>query len=215
MALDRGEERPIAAAFFCPQSKAPDEEYLAGLQSFLSGNQVGKELLEEISDLRTAWEIFAHARSDIQELSEGRRYMNLLRDWAQHGVSGPVTEVRSGIIALPVLVILQVAQYLRYLEVHKLTHNDFLVSVQHAGGLQGYCGGLPSAIAIACASNEVDIVRKTATVLRIVLGIGAYATIAENGTNEMGSTTLALRLKYEGQGDDLTRLFSGVSPSPV
>ncbi|KAK3902479.1 BcPKS16, polyketide synthase [Staphylotrichum tortipilum] len=206
-----------SAAFFCPQARAPDEDYLAGLHSFLSQDKHGQMLLSEIMALRTerVWSIFAAARPDVAALSQGPEYVDMLHDWAAEGIASPLAAARSGIIALPLLLVLQITQYLRYLEHHGLTHKDFLESVGKAGGgIQGYCGGLPSAMAIACAKDEAEVVKHTATAMRIVLGVGAYGEAADD-TGGTGSTTLAMRLKYEGQGDDLTRRFPGTHVSAI
>ena len=135
----------ISGAFFCPQAGAPDEEYLNGLHSFLSQHVQGKSLLHEIANLKNdkIWSIFAEAREDIANLDAGPEYVDMLYDWAVDGVSRPLAAARSGIVALPLLVILQVGQYLRYLDYHGLSHQAFLAGVREAGGLQGYCGGLP------------------------------------------------------------------------
>jgi hypothetical protein len=209
MVLDLGKGHSLSAAFFCPQSRAPDEQYLAGLHLFLRHNQYGQILLQEVSGLNKIWSIFANARDDIQSLSQGPLFVDMLRDWARDGECGPLAAARSGIAALPLLLVLQIGQYLRYLEIHGLGHNEFVGEVRQAGGLQGYCGGLPAAIAIACAKDEEEVVRNAAIILRVVLGVGAYSEAADD-TNGTGSTTLALRLKYAGQADELVRSFPDV-----
>lgn len=209
MVLDRGKINSLSAAFFCPQSRAPDEEYLAGLHSFLRHNQYGQILLQEVSELDRIWTIFSSAREDVRGLSQGPAFVDMLRDWATNGESSLLAAARSGIVALPLLIILQIGQYLRYLEFHGLTHNEFLAEIRHGGGSQGYCGGLPSAIAMACAQDEIGVVRNAAIAIRVLLGVGAYSEVADD-TSGTGSTTLALRLKYESQGDDLVRRFPGV-----
>jgi hypothetical protein len=213
MALDLGKGYSLSAAFFCPQSRAPDEEYLAGLHLFLRHNQYGQILLQELSGMDDIWTIFANARDDVQALSQGPVFVDMLRDWARDGDSGSLAAAQSGIVGLPLLLVLQVGQYLRYLEIHRLSHYEFVAEVRHAGGLQGYCGGLPAAIAIACAKDETEVAENTATLMRVVLGVGAYSEAADD-TNGKGFTTLALRLKYAGQGDELVRSFPGVCKTP-
>lgn len=71
-----------------------------------------------------------------------------------------------------------------------------------------------TAMAIACASDESEVIRHTGTALRIMLGVGAYGEAADD-TRGSGSTTLALRLKYEGQGEELTCRFPGTHVSAV
>lgn len=58
------------------------------------------------------------------------------------------------------------------------------------------------------------MIKHTATAIRIMIGVGAYGEIADD-TRGSGSTTLALRLKYEGQGDELTTKFPGTHVSAV
>jgi hypothetical protein len=107
----------LSGAFFCPQAYAPDEEYLNGLHSFLSESKHGKSLLREISDLKDShiWSTFATASGDVASLSAGPEYIDLLYNWAAKGASGPLAAARSSVVALPLLVILQVGQYLRFL----------------------------------------------------------------------------------------------------
>ncbi|KAK4214758.1 conidial yellow pigment biosynthesis polyketide synthase, partial [Rhypophila decipiens] len=215
------ERAPVSAAFFCPQARAPDQEYLAGLHAFLSQNQHGQSLLQQVAILATekTWEIFAAARPDVRAISCGPACLQMLRDWAVEATSFQPSTMRSGIIALPMLAILQAGQYLRYLDFHQLSHQDFLREVgSGAGGLQGYCGGLPAAIAIACAKSEGEVVENIAIALRVLIGIGAYSEAADTGTasgGQDGSTTLALRLKYEGQGEELTSAFPGTYVSAI
>lgn len=209
MVLNLRKGHSLSAAFFCPLSRAPDEEYLTSLHLFLSRNQYGQILLQELSSLDRIWTIFANARDDIRALSQGPMFVDIFRNWVRNGDSGPLAAARSGIVALPLLLTLQIGQYLRYLECQGLDHREFVAQVRHAGGLQGYCGGLPAAIAIACAKDEKEVVGNAAIIMRVVLGVGACSEAADD-TDDSGSTTLALRLKYEGQGDELVRSLPGV-----
>jgi len=145
MLSERNSSGLASAAFFCPQARAPDEDYLAGMHSFLSEDKHGQMLLKEIVALKTekVWSIFADARADVAALSQGPEYVDMLHDWAAEGIAKPLAEARSGIVALPLLLVLQITQYLRYLAHHGLSHQGFLASVGKAGGIQGYCGGLP------------------------------------------------------------------------
>ncbi|KAL9092262.1 MAG: hypothetical protein Q9165_004436 [Trypethelium subeluteriae] len=207
-------DQPVSAAFFCPQTRAPKEDYLDRLRIFLRQNVYGQQLLEAIKDLQKAWSIFAAAKNDVLDLPSGSRYVQILVEWAANGSSVPVAEARSGIIALPLLVILQIGQYLQYLAYHGLSHTTFIAGVQKAGGLHGYCGGLPAAIAIACAKDLAEVIRHASTLIRILIGVGALGEAAGDDYVS-GSTTLAIRLKYEGQGDDLVRHFPGTYISAI
>jgi hypothetical protein len=199
----------VSAAFFNPQSRAPTPAYLSGLQSFLLQNVHGKALLRHVATLGSVWPIWAAAREDVANLPNAEQYVNLLVDWANGGPSTPVSEARTGIIALPLLLILQLGQYFRYLEFHSLSHAQFITQVLDGGGIQGCCGGEPPALSIACAKDEAHAVENAAVLLRVLLGVGAYIEALDDWTSSE-PTILALRLKYEGQGDELMRQFPGV-----
>ncbi|KAK8051164.1 hypothetical protein PG993_002549 [Apiospora rasikravindrae] len=190
-----------SAAFFCPQTKRADEGYLDKLHRFLGQNKYGKLLLSEVAALADdeLWNVFASANGNIR----------------LNGHSGPLSTTQSNITSLPLLSVLQIGQYLRYLDVHGLSHQDFVSEIREGGGgVHGYCGGLPAAICISCAKTEDELVKYMGAALRILVGIGAYteATDENLGTE---NTLLAIRLKHKGQGEELTRRFPGTYISAI
>jgi hypothetical protein len=208
------QQTKVSAAFFNPQSRAPDPIYLSKLQYFLLHNEHGKTLLQHVATLGNVWPVFAAVRDDIRNLPRAQYYLGLLVNWANGGPSEPVSEAMIGVVALPLLLIIQVGQYFRYLEFHGLSHAQFINHVRHTGGIQGCCGGEPPALSIACAKNEGEVVDNAAVLLRVLVGVGAYIEALDDWTTS-GPTILAVRLKYEGQGDELMRLFPGVSTKPA
>ena len=76
--------------------------------------------------------------------------------------------------------------------------------------MQGYCGGLPPAIAIACSRDEEEVVKNAAITMRLALGIGAYGELGDDA-KVPGATTIVVRLKRVGQGEDIVNRFPGVS----
>ena len=136
--------------------------------------------------------------------------MQNLSNWITTGDSAPIANALSGILSLPLLVIIQLGQYFQYLDLHGVRHSDFLTHVRKGGGVQGYCGGLPPAIAIACSKDEAELVKNAAVTMRIVLGIGAYGELGDD-ESVPGATTVVVRMKRAGQGEELVRRFPGVS----
>ena len=136
--------------------------------------------------------------------------MQNLSNWITTGDSAPIANALSGILSLPLLVIIQLGQYFQYLDLHGVRHSDFLAQVRKGGGVQGYCGGLPPAIAIACSKDEAELVKNAAVTMRIVLGIGAYGELGDD-ESVPGATTVVVRMKRAGQGEELVRRFPGVS----
>lgn len=198
-----------SAAIFCPQSKAPEKSYLDQLQKFLVEHEQLRRLAGDVKRLQETWDIIAARREDIAALKQGPRYMQALHDWVEEGASAPVANAMSGILSLPLLVVIQTCQYFQYLQLAGLTHAEFLDGLK-TGGAQGYCGGLLPAMAIACAKDEDEVVTMAAVAMRIALAVGAYGELGDD-ENLPGPTTIVVRLRQEGQGEDIVRKFPGVS----
>jgi hypothetical protein len=204
---------PMASvAVFCPQSKAPGENYLIQLHSFLRNNKYLEPFVQTLLDLKDVWTILANEREDISDLGQGPRYMHHLSEWITTGKSSQIANCMSGIISLPLLVVIQICQYFQYLELHGMSHSQFMAQLRAGGGIQGYCGGLPPAIAIACSKNEAEVVENASIAVRIALAIGAYGELGDD-ESVPGATTIVVRTKRVGQGDELIEKFPGVSSS--
>jgi hypothetical protein len=203
-------DHPVSAAFFCPQSRAPPAEYLEALHAFLSHNALGEAFLRHISTLDDVWPIFSGAREDIRNLPNARENINVLVDWANGGSSVPISQAKSGVIALPAVFIVQLGQYFRYLEVNQISHADFIAQLKDVGGVHGYCGGAAAALSVACAADEAQLLEHAAVLLRLFVGIGCCIEAVDDWTTSE-STVLAARLKYEGQGEEICSRFPGVS----
>ncbi|KAF5871074.1 putative polyketide synthase protein [Botrytis fragariae] len=203
-----------SVAIFCPQSKAPQKIYLDRLHSFLCQNSFLKPFVQDIQDLPQTWKTFANHREDIAALRQGPRYMKNLSDWITTGKSEPIANVMSGILSLPLLVIIQIGQYFQFLELNGMRHSEFLTQLRNGGGVQGYCGGLLPAMAIACSKDETELAKYASVVMRIALGIGAYGELGDD-ENIPGPTTIVIRLKLIGQGEEIVSKFPGAHISAV
>ena len=197
-------------AVFSPQSKAPKEAYLDELRSYLCGKAELRPLLDAILDLPHTWSYFADYNSDIATLNQGLRYTQALVNWVKDGKSSNIANAMSGILSLPLLTIIQVVQYFQFLEVKRLRHKDFMERLRERGGVQGYCGGLMPAIAIACSESETEVAVNAAKAMNIALGVGAYGELGDDENIE-GPTTIVVRLKQEGQGEEIIKDFPDVS----
>ncbi|KAA8615013.1 polyketide synthase [Pyrenophora tritici-repentis] len=202
-----------SVAIFCPQSKAPDEAYLDQLRTFFVNHSQLRKLADAVQRLDETWNILAARRPDIAALHQGPKYLRALHNWVETGASKPVANAMSGILSLPLLVVIQTCQYFQYLRLAGLTHAEFLHGLK-TGGAQGYCGGLLPAIAVACAKDEEEVVSMAGIAMRIALAVGAYGELGDD-ENLPGPTTIVLRLRHEGQGEDIARKFAGAYVSAV
>lgn len=208
--LNTSPSQLASVAVFCPQSKAPQESYLDQLQSFFARHSFFDKFRQDVVDLVNVWKTVAEQREDIAALPQGPRYMQGLAEWIMDGKSGPVSNSMSGIITLPLLVIMQIGQYFQYLEIQGIKHSEFIASLRKGGGVQGYCGGLPPAIALACSKDEKEVLENAAIAMRIAMAIGAYGELGDDPSIP-GATTLVVRTKRPGQADEMVSKFPGVS----
>lgn len=201
---------PMASvAVFCPQSKAPGETYLDQLWAWLRQSKYLEVFAQSIIDLKDVWTILANERQDIADLGQGPRYLQNLSEWITTGKSSPVANRMSGILSLPLLVVIQTCQYIQYLELHGASHAQFMAQLRAGGGIQGYCGGLLPAVAIACSKTEEEVAENASIAARIALAIGAYGELGDD-ESVPGATTIVVRTKRVGQGDELINRFPGV-----
>lgn len=202
----------ISAAVFCPQNKPPKVEYMADIRRFIRGNPLLQPFEQSILDLPKAWETYSLANTSIAALKAGPEYTKNIHDWLADNAPLPIPKILSGILALPLLTIIQVVQYFQYLALRGIDHARFLEEVG-AGGIQGFCGGLLPALAIAAAKDEAEVVQNASKSLRIALGIGAYGELGDD-EDMPGPTTLVLRAKQEGQAEQIVAVFPEVNHPP-
>lgn len=107
------------------------------------------------------------------------------------------------------LLVIHLAQYFMYLEQKKVTHSELMKSFQNGAGIQGYCGGMFAAVSIACAKDEEEIIFNACRAIRLAVGVGAAADTGDDNPSK-GPCIMVLRLKYEGQGDEILKAFPGV-----
>jgi hypothetical protein len=206
----------VSAAFFCPQNKPPKAEYLDQIRRYLNENPVLQPFKQAIIDLPRSWQLFVNASQDIAAFDQqpAALHPQQLSNWVQTDneetrISMP--DIMSGMLALPLLTIIQIVQYFEYLEFRAITHEQFLHEIR-VGGAQGFCGGLLPAIAIATSRNAEEVAQNAAKSVRIALGIGAYGELGDD-PDMPGPTTLVLRASYPGQADEIVAKFPGVSAS--
>ncbi|GES58229.1 BcPKS16, polyketide synthase [Aspergillus terreus] len=204
-----GEAMAISVAVFCPQSRAPSASYLDSIRTFILNHPILRCIPQHINSLRQVCSLLSEQNEDIANLSKGRRYADYLIEWLGSGASEAAASTSSGIVALPRLTIIQITQYFQYLESQGISHTEFVAQVRRRGGIQGYCGGLPAAVALASAYDEHDLVQPICTAIRLAYAIGLYAELGDD-SDIPGTTTMVVRLKHEGQAEELLRGFPNI-----
>ncbi|KAL5000327.1 hypothetical protein BDV10DRAFT_183395 [Aspergillus recurvatus] len=202
-----------SAAVFCPQNRPPRAEYLQQLRRYMHGSPAFTLFIQAILDLPKTWALYANTNPAVAAMQQGPLYLEYIADWITHGNATPLTTLMSGIVTLPLLTIIQIAQYFQYLDARKIGHADFLLEIK-TGGAQGFCGGLLPAMAIAASRNENEVLENAAKVLRIALFVGVCGELGDD-PDVFGPTTLVLRPKYAGQVKEIVARYPGTYISAV
>ncbi|GAB1313204.1 hypothetical protein MFIFM68171_03414 [Madurella fahalii] len=224
------ETRPrivASAAVFSPQSSAPKSS-LVQIRLRLLQNPLLKPLADAITNLPETWRILTFLTEDLpQQVNQNGSHtdagsdvgivpemLNRVRsfsNWIKTGESSVLKRDMSGIVTLPLLFTIHVVQYLEYLQQTGLRHSEVLEGVQ-AGGIQGYCIGLLSAIVLASSRDEQELVQYAVSGLRLAPGIGAFG---DRVGEDVGKSTLQIRLRKPGDGDEVIRKFPGAFLSAI
>ncbi|KAL8919581.1 MAG: hypothetical protein Q9208_006698 [Pyrenodesmia sp. 3 TL-2023] len=202
-----------SAAFFNPQSKAADIDYLDSLPGYLHNHSLLHGFIEAIRSLPEIWQMLAHHSPDIATLKQGLAAAEALSTWMETSESRTIANGMSGSLTLPLLTIIQICQYFQYLDIKRIQHSELLHLVRE-GGVHGYCGGMLPAVAVAASANEGEIVQNASTALRLAFAIGIYGDLGDEDLDS-GPTNMVVRLKRAGQGEEIIRSFPGAYISAV
>lgn len=200
-----------SVAVFGPQSKTPTDAYLADLSEYIRSNDIFAPLEQAIEGLPETWNALLNFHEGFASLEDGPTCTQVMADW----ITGkrPMSwgdDVPSGTLALPMLTIIHLVQYFQYLEQRSMTHKELLKALKAGAGIQGYCGGMLSAISVACASSEEEIIANACKAIRVAVGIGAACDVMDENPGKL-SCIMVVRTKYDGQGDEIVNMFPGVS----
>ena len=111
---------------------------------------------------------------------------------------------------MPLTIISHITQYISYLRQfgEPLTHESIIKGVAVGGGIQGFCIGLLSALAVASAKTEDDVGYFAAIAFRLAFCIGAYVDFDQRQGGNAKASTLALRWKASTTLEDIELLLS-------
>ena len=160
---------------FGPQTELPSQEILAELRKELIQNTSLSSLRVAVKDLLRFWHSLTEFDPDLRQVP-GAKYLGDFQHWISDGGAFPhhLTSTPN-VYALPVTVVLQIAQYIRYISRLGLKdpHRHILDGLPN-GGAHGFCVGLLSALAVSTSQNEADIAAAAGTSMRLAVCIGAY-----------------------------------------
>ena len=207
MVMDSG--NLLSAVVVGPQSKEPKPEYLVRIRDNLCKNKDLAPFVTAITELPKLWAVLQTQNRDIATLAHGPQGLQALADWILTGASTWICKSTYGMVALPLLAIIQVAQYFEFLLDHRIRHCDIVRMAKGGAGIQGYCSGFFIAAAIATSEDERDLVQKVSNALRLSVAVGLYSDLAALNDHQ-AQGTMVIHLKSAGQLDEILTSFPKV-----
>lgn len=199
---------------FGPQTEFPPESsFQAARQELISSPHLAA-LREAVYQLPQYWRDLVAFDQSLQRVP-GAEYLDHLSQWVKNGGPFPHhNEDAPNHYALAVTVLLQLTQYTLSLgPLESDSHSKVLESVR-TGGIQGFCVGFLSALAVATSESEANLGPHAATALRLAVCIGAY--VDRDGIYAPAETiyaTVAVRWR-DGNANDKSELVEIVQSMP-
>jgi hypothetical protein len=188
----------------------PTQDQLRELRMQLQRNILFEPITAATRDLASLWDCLADRDSSLGAVAGKDAAEKLAELVTSTGTVEDPSEKRKNIMTMPITTISQIVQYCAYLEDSDAAgdHGSVLESVAKGGGVQGFCAGLLSALAVASGRTKEEVVALAATSIKLAFCIGAYIDLDQvrNGGKSQDST-LAVRWKAPTTFEDIQRVL--------
>lgn len=195
---------------FGSQTEWPSKQVLVQLRESLLNDPSLSTFLTAIKELPHLWEDLLKSNPSLKRVP-GLESVNDILGWIDRGEFAWASEMPPNVLSTPFTIIIHIVQYFKFLKENKgyTTHADIIENVKYAG-IQGFCAGFLSAIALACSKNEDDLGILGAVALRLAFCIGAFVDLEGAFASPPNETSLfAVRWKSGGTKDKILRLLEG------
>lgn len=172
---------PPSLLVFGAQTELSSEEVLSDLRREIVNNIHLSALHDGLADLPCFWHRLVSSDPSLRPVP-GAKYLTRLAQWVANGGPFPHGSESAAVpnhYSLALTVLLQISQYARYLG-HLNggrgagAHRSVLDAVGAGGGIQGFCVGFLSAVAVAGTKDEAGLGAAAAVALRLAVCVGAY-----------------------------------------
>lgn len=184
----------------------PASERLDQIRTTLQSQPSLAPVRKAIQDLPSVWQALAQQDSNLD--SAGEAAAEQLSQWVVGASPSQNLQDRGNVTRMPLTAIAQLVHYISYLRQGEEPHEAILKSVASGGGIQGFCIGLLSALAVASAKTEDEVGKYAAGSVQLAFCVGTYVDLDQHRNGEESkATTLAVRWKAPTTLDDVQRLL--------
>jgi len=194
----------------------PSAYHLRDFQKAITSDESLSPVTEAVRSLPAFWDTLASINGSLLAVA-GRNAAERLVAWVTtgEGLGFGTDDAPPSAIAMPMTIIAHLCQYLDYLQHNEnedISHTTLVESAARRGGIQGFCAGLLSALAIAGAEDTKDIGQHGALAVRLAFAIGVYVDLDSSALGE--TECLAARWKSPAgleELQDAIQKYDGVS----
>ena len=188
----------------------PASDRLDQLRDALQHQKCLKPIVNAFQELPLLWRALSNQDPSLNSIA-GEAAANHLAQWITGTSVALVVEDIGNITRMPFTTMAQIADYVSYLRQwdNPLGHESVMKSVATGGGIQGFCIGLLSALAVASGKTEDEVGKFAADSVRLAFCVGAYVDLdRHHNGGESKALTLAVRWKSPTMLEDIQRLLS-------
>ncbi|KAL7626425.1 hypothetical protein AAE478_003197 [Parahypoxylon ruwenzoriense] len=158
----------------------PSDEELSHIHGRLVKHQNLRAVIEVIQNLPELWNTLVSNDPDLKRLP-GATSAEKLAVWVSTGEAiGPSENSEVNQLTMPMTIIRHLCQYFDYIQTlgdDASLHGAVLEQVAKAGGVQGFCAGLLSALAVASSTDRHVVGVNGAALLQLAFAIGTYVDL--------------------------------------
>lgn len=182
---------------FGSQTTWPSSEYLSQMRNSLLLDPRLRTFITAIKELPHFWQDLLNHNPDLSVVP-AQACLDDLVEWLNHGAFKTTKGVPANVLTMPFTIILHICQYFHYLDRLHSRHSEVLEKLK-TGGVQGFCTGMLTAIAVASSRNEEEINVMGAVALKLALCVGAYVDL--DGTSaDVGHATNSIAVRWRSGG---------------
>ncbi|OXV11593.1 hypothetical protein Egran_00646 [Elaphomyces granulatus] len=197
---------------FGPQALAFDNDAAGQLRAMLLNAPGFDWVLKAISELPTHWDEVSRAIPTLQPFP-GMKLLDDFNNWLKTGQFKEATFPLPNIILTPLVVIIHLTQYSRFLEIiqpDSLGRQDVHASFKRNTETLGLCTGLLSATAVSCSADGLQLQHYGSVAVRLAMIIGALvdAQDVSNGPHG-GSKAFSVAWNTIESGAEMAEILKG------
>lgn len=187
----------------------PAPERLKQLRDSLRQQPLLTPVVEAIHDLKSLWTAVVTREPGLDVVANPNAADQLVA-WITGFDCVQIVEEKRNAMTMPMTIIEHIVQYFSYIQQSDgvLTHSLILESVAAGGGIQGFCAGLLSAVAVAGGKTQQEVGINAATSIRLAFCVGAYIDLDQSPDGgDSKVSTLAVRWRTPTTLESIQRVL--------